>query len=296
MLTRLPLTQSSPTISRRTVLQGAIALAPALALARFASPVSAQGLDPAATVQRFYAAVATYQYAEAYAMLGSTLQSRRSEQVFTDGYDDTAFVQVETGDVGVATGHTVVPVTITAWHNDRTIHAYGGSYTLTQVGNAWIIDSADIKELAAPANVAPLMRFSDVSVSLGPGSAATGHRYFSLLFTNSTSANITAGGVPHLTVVDAQGKTVLDSEPEYAESIAGFTLGPSETAEAAFEWSNWCGDPPTTPLQLSIDLPGDPESSTVAFAAAQGPAEAPPCMGDAEPTTFSVKPLGPVRE
>jgi hypothetical protein len=256
----------------------------------------AQGLDPASAIQHFYLSVATYQYEEAYAMLSEGFQARHPYQSWVDGYDETAFVQVETGAATGDADTATVPVTITAWHNDGSIHTFGGTYTLVSVGTAWIIDTAEIEERDTPAKVPPLMRFADIEVGLGPGGAGAGHRYYSLLVTNVSDATVTAAGIPQLGLRDASGSTIVESEGERLDAIAAVSMPPGESAEALFEWSNWCDAEPDAPLVVTVSLPGEVSAVEVPFSGPEGDFQAPPCMGDAEPTAFRVRAFEPVRQ
>lgn len=273
-------------VTRRTALRGVVGLAAATALGRVAGDVIAQQSTPDSTIEQFYLAIATYQYDDAYALLGSNLQASQSLSAFIAGYADTAYVQVAITGHAASAGQQDVGVTITSWHNDGSIHAYSGTYTLNQMNGGWKIAAASITEDAQPQNVAPLMRFSDLGVTLGQPDAAVGHRYYHLLVTNNAQSAVTAAGVPHLKLLDASGRLVMDSSPGQLQSITAVTLQSGETADAQFEWSNWCEAAPAYPLKLQIAIPGDTHELLIPFTTPMGQVQAPPCMGNASPAVF----------
>lgn len=280
--------------TRRIVVRTLAGFAGAAALigagtAQGRSVTAQQPTGPGSTIEQFYADIATYQYKDAYALLGSDLQAKQSYVDFIKGYADTAFVQMQFGDVTGSTDQNNVPVFITAWHNDGSIHAYRGSYTLTETGAGWKITAASIAEVAPPSNVAPLMRFADIDVKLGQPEAAMGHRYFHLLATNTAPDTVMAAGVPQLTVLDASGNIVVESSPSQTPPISPVELRSGATADAMFEWSNWCQATPAYPLQLRIAIPGDTARATIPYTTPLGPVQAPPCFGNAEPTTFQCR-------
>lgn len=279
--------------SRRIALRGALVLAGAGALGGASRPAAAQQSTPDSTIQQFYLAVGTYQYKDAYALLNSNLQARQSLAAFIKGYADTAYVQAQITGHAASAGQQDVGVVLTAWHNDGSIHAYSGTYTLSLAGSTWKIAGASIKEVAPPANAAPLMTFGDLNVAMGQPDAGMGHRYFHLLVTSNAQNPVTAAGVPHLKVLNASGGVVMESSPGQLQPMTAVTLQPGQTADAQFEWSNWCGATPAYPLKLQIAIPGDTHELIIPFTTTLGPVQAPPCIGTASPAVFQSMAFAP---
>lgn len=273
--------------SRRAVVCNALGLAAAASLGgpvtTWVGPVAAQQTTQDSAIEQFYLALATYQYKDAYALLSSDLQAKQSLDAFTKGYADTAYVQAQITGNSASAGQQDIQVNITSWHNDRSIHAYSGSYTLNQVGGDWKIATSSIKEEAPPQDVAPLMRFSDLDVTLGKGSAGLGHRYFDLLVTNTAQDTVTAADVPHLRLLDRSGGVVMESSSAQVQPITAVALQAGETAHATCEWTNWCTKAPAFPLRLQIAIPGDTHEQTIPFTRSN---QTPPCVGSAEVTIF----------
>ena len=273
--------------SRRAVVCNALGLAAAVSLGGAVTtsvgPVAAQQSTPDSTIEQFYLALATYRYKDAYALLSSDLQAKQSFDAFTKGYADTAYVQAQITGNSASAGQQDVQANITSWHNDRSIHAYSGSYTLNQVGGDWKIAASSIKEDAPPQNVAPLMSFSDLDVTLGKGGVGLSHHYFNLLVTNTLQNTVTAAGVPHLKLLDRSGAVVMESSSAQVQPITAVALQPGETAHATCEWTNWCTKAPAFPLRLQIAIPGDTHEQTIPFPTSN---QTPPCVGSAEVAIF----------
>lgn len=276
--------------TRRAAMRGALGLGTAAALG---GPVAAQQSTPDTTIQQFYLAVGTYQYKDAYALLNSNMQAKQSLDAFIKGYADTAYVQAQITGHAASAGQQDVGVALLAWHNDRSIHAYTGTYTLSLSGNTWKIASAAIREVAPPANTAPLMTFGDLNVAMGQPDAGMGHRYFHLLVTSNAQNPVTAAGVPHLKVLNAAQGIVMESSPGQLQPMTAVTLQTGQTADAQFEWSNWCGAAPSYPLKLQIAIPGETQELIIPFTTTLGPVQAPPCMGNASPAVFQSMAFAP---
>ncbi len=89
------------------------------------APSTTPALDPAATVEAFYAAINTSDYQTAWNLGGDNLGE--SYDAFAAGFSDTLSDQLT---VTAATGDTVW-VDLIAEHTDGTTHQYAGSYTVT---------------------------------------------------------------------------------------------------------------------------------------------------------------------
>lgn len=85
---------------------------------------TAAALDPAATVEAFYAAINTSDYQTAWNLGGDNLGE--SYDAFAAGFSDTLSDQLT---VTSTTGDTV-SVDLIAEHTDGTTHQYAGSYTV----------------------------------------------------------------------------------------------------------------------------------------------------------------------
>lgn len=285
-------------VTRRSAIRSLVGFASAASLAGVAGTLTtravAQTLAPDNVIKQFYLALATYQYKMAYSLLSSEYQARQSYSSFVKGFADTAYVQIMIVGDETSGSHQKVWVAVTAWHNDRSIHAFTGSYTLMPGGGGWKIADASIKENSAPRDVMPLMRFADVNVALGREEAATGHRFFNLLVTNHTQSTVLAAGVPHLKLLDHSGSIVVASTSGQEQPITAVPLRPGTQAQAMFEWSNWCKATPAYPLKLQIAIPGDSHENTIPFTTPDGSPQAPPCFGNAEPATFQSLAFQPV--
>lgn len=282
--------QFGRSISRRRFLGGAVGVAALTALPLRYASAQTDAEDAKSTVEQFYQFVDAYDYASAYALLGSDWQQSQSEANFTNGYGDTAFVELDiTGTSEGSNGNKEVNVKLTSWHNDATVHGYSGYYVVGREGaegrNTRIL-SADIKVAAAP-NVAPLCTLDDLSFAIGEGDAGAGNRFGTVIGTNVSSSACVVGGSPALTLRDETTGNRLYSTSEPGSPAVGITLQPNDSAQAEYRFSNWCGSTDPSDFSLSVEVPGDFSQGTIP----DGPENLsfPPCLGSGESALLGVK-------
>jgi hypothetical protein len=270
-------------MSRRTLAKSAAALA----AASFAAPhlSAAQELPEAsALVQSFYESVDAYQYADAYAMLGSAWQAEQSRDNFVKGYHNTAFVQCDITGEETVSGGTSVKVKLISWHNDGKIQGYTGHYTVGEEGGDLRILAGDNTPNAAPGGTPRLCRISDLSFRLGAWDAGAGNRFSSVVATNTGEDACVLGGSPRVTLTDASSHELV-STSEAGSAPTGITVQPGEEANASLRFANWCeGD--DEPFSATVEVPGDTHNGTVDLGSGLS---LPPCLGEGEPALLGIR-------
>ncbi len=270
-------------LSRRTVLgAAAIALLPGLGHAAAQQTPS----EASALVQRFYELVDAYQYPDAYALLGQKWQTQQSEQRFTRGYGNTAFVQCKTtGETAGNGGTVIVGVELISWHNDGNIVGYTGQYTVgTEAGTMKIL-AGDNTPTDPPSGTPPLATLDDLRLAFGPWQGAAGSREGAIVATNQSSRAVALGGSPRVTLVDTEGNTLRSTSEEGSPPVA-IVLAPGERAYAPLRFSNWCGDT-GNPASVTAELPGNTGNIDVGYD--DNGISYPPCNGAGQPATMSIK-------
>lgn len=242
--------------------------------------------DAKSTVDQFYQFVDAYDYSSAYALLGSSWQSSQSETTFTNGYGDTAFVELRISGTAEAKAGKQVNVKLTSWHNDGSVKGYSGYYVVGTEGGATKIISANIKAAAAP-SVPPLCTLDDLSFALQGGDAGAGSRFGTIVGTNTSGDTCVVGGSPALTIRDESTGNRLDSTSEPGNPPTAITLEPNATAVADYRFANWCGANPPRSFNVLVQVPGDFGSAqitdgldTISF---------PPCLGSGESALLGIK-------
>lgn len=273
--------------SRRRVIGGTAAIAAAALLPLELRSASAQTDDAVALVQQFYASIDAYAYTDAYALYGSNMQSQQSAAQFEQGYSDTAFVQMTTsGSTANANGTSQVSVKLVAWHNDGSIKAYGGSYTVGTENGQLKILGASINEGPKPSGTVPLCTINQLSFSLGPWDAGAGSRMSSVVATNSGNASCTVGGAPRVIINDATSGESLKSTSEAGSPPVGITLDPGSSAHAPLRFSNWCVSTENK-ISLAVEVAGDDSQGTIDTSA--NGISYPPCLGENEDPGLGVQ-------
>ena len=273
--------------SRRRVIGGAAAIAAAALLPLELRTASAQTDDAVALVQQFYESIDAYAYADAYALYGSNMQSQQSAAQFEQGYSDTAFVQMTTsGSTANANGTSRVSVKLVAWHNDGTIRAYGGSYTVGTENGQLKILGASINEGPKPSGTVPLCTINQLDFSLGPWDAGAGSRMSSVVATNTSDASCTVGGSPRVIINDATSGESLKSASEAGSPPVGITLDPGASAHAPLRFSNWCVSTQNK-ISLAVEIPGDDSQGTIDTSA--NGITYPPCLGESQNPVLGVQ-------
>jgi hypothetical protein len=240
---------------------------------------------PEQVVQQYYLAISTYDYKTAYNLLDAKMQqAQQSYDQFVKGYADTAYDQVKITSTRPHEEHTDVFVTITAWHNDRSIHQYSGHYAVEEEGGKLLLLGAAIQEGAAPTDVLPLCRVQDLRASLGRWQGAAGNRITEFDVTNTSGNACLAAGVPHVQFYDKNGM-IIESASEQTEPMTPVRLDPGKQAQAGIRWSNWCGNTPQQPFRVNVAIPGD----TARFNLQNAQLSVPPCLGQGQPSSLGVK-------
>jgi len=272
--------------SRRTFLGGAAGVAVLAAVPLRMAEAKVTAADAKSTVDQFYQFVDAYDYSSAYALLGSTWQKSQSESAFTNGYGDTAFVELHISGTAEASGGKQVNVKLTSWHNDGSVKGYSGHYIVGTEGGATKIISANIKAAAAP-SVPPLCKLADLSFALEGGDAGAGSRFGSIVGTNTSGDTCVVGGSPALTIRDSTTGNRLDSVSEPGTEPVAVTLKPNASAVAEYRFANWCGANPPKSFSVIVQVPGDFGNAeitdgldTISF---------PPCLGSGEAALLGVK-------
>ncbi len=272
--------------SRRSFLGGAAGVAALAALPLRNAAAKVTAADAKSTVEQFYQLVDAYDYASAYALLGSAWQQSQSQSTFTNGYADTAFVELRVSGTAEAKDGKQVNVKLTSWHNDGSVKGYAGHYVVGTEGGQTKLISASIKAAAAP-SVPPLCKLADLSFALQGGDAGAGSRFGSIVGTNTSGDTCVVGGSPALTIRDSSTGNRLDSTSEPGTPATAVTLAPNASAVAEYRFANWCGANPPKNFSVTVHVPGDfgnatitDELDTISF---------PPCLGSGEAALLGIK-------
>jgi hypothetical protein len=92
-------------------------------------------------------------------------------------------------------------------------------------------------------------------------------------------------------IADADSKALVHGESDLSgrtvalETDAAFTIG--------VQWSNWCGEAPAAPIQLSLSLSGWGGAWAPISAKTAGTDPVPPCNGPGQPSSLSLTELQP---
>jgi hypothetical protein len=279
--------QFGKSLTRRRFLGGVAGAAAAAALPRHFASAQATDDDATSTVQQFYQYVDAYDYASAYALLGSDWQQSQSETAFTNGYGDTAFVDlVISGTEDGENGATHVNVELTSWHNDGSVHAYSGYYVVGNEGSNTLMLDASIAPTTAP-DVAPLCTLDDLSFAFAGGDAGAGSRFGSIVGTNSGDSACVLGGSPRLILRDQSTGNRLVSTSEAGSPPAAIVVQPGESGTAPYRFSNWCGAHPPQNFTVSVEVPGDNSDGTIEDGL--DTISFPPCLGSGESALLGVQ-------
>ena len=267
-------------ISRRDVLKGAaIGLAAAAPIRLSQASAASAAAD---LVLQYYENVDAYQYADAYALLGSKWHSQQSLANLTKGYADTAFVQCQATSEQPSGANTIVHVKLISWHNDGTIVAYTGSYTVGPENGKTLILSGSNTKTTVPAGTPHLCTIADLSFSFGQWTAGAGQRFSSLVAKNASSATCVVGGSPRI-LIDTANHHELASTSEIGNPPTAIKLAPGASAHADLRFTNWCES--TSGNTVRVDVPGDTHRGTVSSPVITYP----PCLGSGESAGMQVK-------
>lgn len=280
--------QLGKSFSRRRFLGGAAGAAALAALPfQFASAQEVSADDAKSTVEQFYQYVDAYDYASAYALLGSGWHQSQSQTNFTNGYGNTAFVDlVITGTDNGDNGAKNVNVKLTSWHNDGSVHAYSGYYVVGTEGGDTLMLDASVAPTTAP-DVAPLCTIDDLSFAMAAGDAGAGNRFGSIVGTNESNSACVLGGSPRLILRDQTTGNRLVSTSESGSPATAIVVQPGDSGTAPYRFSNWCGAHPPKNFTVSVEVPGDFSDGsitegldTISF---------PPCLGSGESALLGVQ-------
>jgi len=273
-------------IDRRRLLGGGAAFVAGAMLSRGGARAQSSQRDAVQVIEQFYQAIDAYQYADAYALFGNTLQAGQSPDDFEDGFSDTAFVELKTGKTSAAPEGTEVEIELTAWHNDGTIEAYRGSYTVGMEDGSLHILIGSIEQVNPPANLPPLCAIDDLAFTLGPWDAGAGSRMSSVIATNTSQAVCVLGGSPRLILTASNGDQLVSTSVAGSPPV-GVRVQPSKTATAALRFSNWCEPTDLSGVKLAVDVAGDRNRGTVDFSA--NGISFPPCLGQGQASSMSIQ-------
>lgn len=151
---------------------------------------------------------------------------------------------------------------------------------------------------SASPSVAPSSRdcrSEDFAWSSDPWTGAAGSRGTTVLARGVASlAGCQIDGPAVLVLRDGDDQTLLSAEtPASAVMVRAGTL-----LEIGISWSDWCGDPPATPISLALTLPGD-SSEVPLVPPTDGRPESgsgipvPPCNGAGQPAVLNATDFQP---
>jgi hypothetical protein len=272
-------------VSRRAVLQAAAVGGAAVAASASFSRASAQSSPASALVQQLYENIDAYQYAQAYALLGSKWRSQQSLATFTKGYADTAFVQCEPTGEHASGGVTTVSVKLISWHNDGKIVGYTGSYTVGTENGKLVVLGGNNTPGNPPAGTPPLCKVADLTFAFGPWNAGAGQRMSSIVATNKSQHSCALGGSPRVELTDTAHHTVRSTSEAGSLPLA-IMVAPGDSAQAPLRFSNWCGGT-GNPASVVVDIPADTAKGTVSFS--QNGISYPPCLGQGQAAVLDIK-------
>jgi len=243
--------------------------------------------DAVAVVQSYYSAIDAFAYKEAYANFGSAWQKGQSLSNFTNGFTDTAFVELDVKGTSTDTsGNTIVKVTLTSWHNDGKIVGYAGNYTIgMESGNLRIL-TAFIVQAAVPKTTLPLCANADLDFSFGPWDAGAGNRFSSLVAENTSKDTCVLGGAPRLIVTDTTNHTVTKSTGEPGAAPTAIILDHGDTAVAPVRLANWCQVGNNDTFKVQAEVAAD---DTVGPVDAGAGLSIPPCLGEGQPALLTTQ-------
>jgi hypothetical protein len=107
--------------------------------------------------------------------------------------------------------------------------------------------------------------------------AAAGSRGTTITVVNTRSVACTLRGHPGAAIGDDQGVVWVSVEGGVDAAAPALELGPGQTAITSVVWGNWCGDPSSASLSLTLTVDGS--VLTVTPDASAPEVLVPPCLG-----------------
>jgi Protein of unknown function (DUF4232)/Putative zinc-finger len=216
-----------------------------------------------ATVNGYFDAINSKDYATAYGYLGTNLQQQQAPADFINGYDGTDHDTLSiTGTKTGASGEVIVVIVLDAKQTNGTIRHYHGEYVVGyEEGRLRIVDASVVEDLPATPTASP---DASLPVCLPTSLAATadyqgatGSMAGSIILTNTGTEQCRLEGVPQVQLRDRSGQVLAVDQKTM--SVDGneqpVTLSPGQQASVFFVWSNWC--PPGTPeTSAASPIPG----------------------------------------
>lgn len=148
--------------------------------------------------------------------------------------------------------------------------------------------SPSVQPTPSQPGTAPPCTAADFAWFADPWGGAAGSRGTTVLMRGVASLeSCRIDGSVAVVLRDSNGVSVVMTNA--ASSHVTVTGG--SVFEMGVAWSNWCGDEPPQPIELSLTLPGD--ATAVLPGADSGDIPVPPCNGPAQPSSLSVTDIQP---
>lgn len=142
----------------------------------------------------------------------------------------------------------------------------------------------------------PACRPDDLVLTADGWEGATGSLAGRATVLNLTTAACTVGGEPGVELLDSRGRVIARGAGEPVPGSDLVVLPPGGVAGVTTVWSNWCGNPPTRPLQVRLSMPigGEALVAAVDDRAPGSPGALPRCDSPDAGSSFGVpRPFAP---
>jgi hypothetical protein len=259
-----------------------------VALAGRSGATAADDVETGATgaVTQYYSAIDAFDYETAWNLLGIQWQKDQPLDDFTAGFADTAFVRLDITDTTVHGDGATVAVRLTAWHNDKTVHAFTGTYEVGKEAGEWRLISASVKVAQVQQVVPPLCMLDNLSFRTADWDAGAGNRFGELVATNTSEKTCVVGGAPRISIVIPGAKSpIATSTGEAGSPPEAIILKQGDEATAEMRLANWCVEDGEA-LIVYVEVPGDTWKSEIGD---ENDLSVPPCLGDPEAPLFNIK-------
>jgi hypothetical protein len=141
----------------------------------------------------------------------------------------------------------------------------------------------------------PVCANDDLTISAEPWRGAAGSRG-TVLTVQAVEGHATCALIPSelaAQMSDANGSVLVTSDIPHPMSRDVTTITAGDVHTYSIVWSNWCGDQPATPVDLSVSAGLSLEGAThwKAVSAPGGGDSVPPCLGENQPSRLTVTEL-----